>query len=137
MLPPYNVDLNSEEDLVICLLTGNILSMSKNGKYQYVMDYLREYFNNTFLLIMDLNGNDATMPAIIMKNIKTKLNVFYRDEFGDIDVGFEKGDLTLKLSQEWIEKLIDMLLSSAWVDLPTSAVIGDFMDFMQTMFRFV
>ena len=47
--------------------------------------------------------------------------MFYRDQFGDIDVGFEKGVLGLKISQEWVGKIIDTLLSSAWVDQVLSA----------------
>ena len=62
MLPPYNIDINSPENLAMCLLTGNVVSMSREGKHQYIADYVAEHFGNTFALIMSLNRFDATVP---------------------------------------------------------------------------
>ena len=50
-------------------------------------------------------------------------------------MGFEKGDLGLKISQEWVGKLIDTLLSSAWVDQVLSAQLSeDVIDLLNLFF---
>ena len=90
--------------------------MTYNDEYIPLSDYIDIYFENSFVLLMHLNGQEATIPVFYLDSSKVRQNVFYRDDFDDTDIGFMKGDIGLHISNAWLDKLADILLSGSWVD---------------------
>lgn len=121
MKPPYSLNLADESvEIGICLLTGQILDLSKypSGNWMHVKDHRQSALADTFDIILQLTGSNAGSivlnSQLMQKNISLK--GFYVDSFGDEDAGMKRGSF-LSLSNEKMENTIESILSADWTDI--------------------
>ncbi|KAK8896440.1 hypothetical protein M9Y10_014340 [Tritrichomonas musculus] len=121
MKPPYSLNLADESvEIGICLLTGQILDLSKypNSDLMHVKTHRKNALADTFDIILQLTGSNAGSivlnSQLMQKNISLK--GFYVDSFGDEDVGLKRGSF-LSLSDEKLENTIESILSADWTDI--------------------
>ena len=116
--PPFSLPIltGGKGELAICLLTGNVVSLSSNSDYENISDYLKDKFDGSFGVFLALNCKKASQ--VFVSNQKSQLvplKSFYVNKFDDIDIGIVKGYL-LFLNDSKREETIDQILSGKWTD---------------------
>lgn len=116
--PPFSLPIltGGKGELAICLLTGNVVSLSSNSDYEKIPDYLKDKFDGSFGVFLALNGKKASQVFVSNKESQlVPLKSFYVNKFDDIDIGIVKGYL-LFLNDSKREETIDQILSGKWTD---------------------
>jgi hypothetical protein len=110
--PPHCVDFSVYEELALCLITGDIISV-----FDPLIHGARTVSELTFRPVLVLRGEKVNSAVICFYAWRTTVDIgpFYFDEFGDPDIGFQHGSV-LRLSTQAIDKEVDRLLSHAWTD---------------------
>ena len=117
---PFNAPVLDfgEEESVICLLTGKIIKIPIDEFNNFdLRELIEEKFGNSFSIFLRLNAKYASQVFVLNYEFDyyLKLSSFYRDQFGDTDIGMERGSL-LYLNEVSQEDIIDNFLSGLWTN---------------------
>ena len=120
MSPPHSINMaNDLNEIGICLLTGEIVNISKNiinSTGTSLHTHITSHLSNGFTVILHLSGSHSSIPFVYSKNSSpVRLKSFYVDSFGCEDEGIKSGNI-LSLSNEKLDNLNEATLSSDWID---------------------
>jgi hypothetical protein len=117
--PPFNISIdNHAHQLGICLWTGKLVSMERNGSsYQALANHMESevLLSVTYVLMLTGPLTSAFYLVVRQENTIRTIPPIYVDSHGDEDIGFVRGQL-LFLNKERLAKYEAMLLSGEWTD---------------------
>lgn len=121
LLPPFKINiLDLTTETAMCLLTGEIVRVNENGDRSIItwLDHLLHYCGGGTSAFLMLTGKQATSVFIGSYEFKAKYKAkeIYLDDYGDDDIGFERGEI-LTLSRDRFDRLNETLLSGDWSNL--------------------
>lgn len=109
--PPYNADFSQCTHIVYDML------LDKFMQFEDYQEHIIDNFEESVTMCMFLVGSKASRCFItsIEYTQSIPIKCVYVDEYGDEDIGFEKGSI-LHLNNDILENNIDYLLSGEWTN---------------------
>lgn len=115
----YKIAIDDQEkSTALDILTGKIVDMSKQrGGFADLERHLANAVHGSPTFLMYITGRNSTscfIASYFFSQI-VFINSIYVDDFGDEDIGYQRGAI-VKLNQDRLERFTDMMLSGEWSD---------------------
>lgn len=109
--PPFNVDMTQFVDKCYSIFTDEVINYADLQMYCY------EKLKQTYCTFVFVSGKRSSLVFMYVPHFQKFiiLHGIYVDEYGDEDIGFQKGSC-LTLNEENLEKQIDYIYSGEWTN---------------------